>query len=46
MEICHGFDETFNKEKGSYMLSKFKFDFSSRNSHDVVIIYKIINFFL
>jgi len=40
MEIYQSFDETFNREKGSYMLSKFKFDFSSRISHDIVNIYK------
>lgn len=43
MEIYQSFDETFNREKGSYLLSKFKFDFSSRNSHDIVMI--IFTFF-
>lgn len=45
MEIYQSFDETFNREKGSYMLSKFKFDFSSRVSHDIVYL-KILFIYL
>ena len=37
MEVHHSHTEVFNREKGSYLLSKFKFDFSSRLSHDVAM---------
>jgi midasin len=37
MEVYHSHTEVFNREKGSYLLSKFKFDFSSRLSHDVAM---------
>ena len=35
MEIYHSGGETFSKEKAAFILSKFKFDFSSRMSHDL-----------
>ena len=37
MEIYHHFNDAFNKDKGSSILSNFKFDFSSRLSYDNVI---------
>jgi len=40
MDVYHKFDEMFTKEKGAYILSKFKFDFSSSMSHDSVSYYK------
>jgi MoxR-like ATPase len=36
IEIYQTFNDMFSKEKGSQILSKFKFDFSSRLSHDNV----------
>ncbi len=38
MEIYHSGGETFSKEKAAFILSKFKFDFSSRMSHDLAMV--------